>query len=62
MREFDVLKVAALKLFHPTVSSVLFRTDFGNYDTTSQGERGRSVRLETEVRGNDGIRRFVEWN
>jgi len=38
MPEFDVLKVAALKLFHPTVSSVLSRTGFGNCDMVS-GER-----------------------
>ena len=36
--ESDVLKVAALKLFHPTVPSVLFGTSFGNCDTVSGGE------------------------
>ncbi len=37
-QNLDGLKVAALKLFPPTVSSVLFRTDFGNCDTASGGE------------------------
>jgi hypothetical protein len=38
MPEFDVLMVAALKLFHPTASSVLFGAGFGNYDTASERE------------------------
>ncbi len=40
MPEFEVLKVAALKLFHPTVSSVLFRTGLDNLDMIL-GERER---------------------